>query len=171
MIKPTNMQHKLLSFTYLLTCLFCVSAQAKTTAQTIDWDALIPKQAALSTPTSSAIVNHNGERAPQRTDVAYRTDLDGKRVKIPGFVIPLEGDDKVVTELLLVPYYGACIHVPPPPANQIVYVKFKQGAPLQGLWDTVYIEGTLSVQTTESEFAQAGYLLDGIKVTAYTEAP
>ena len=169
MIKPANMQRPLLRFIFLLTCLLCFSTQAQTEPQVLDWDALIPKQSTPVTSSTTTIVNHNGERAPQKIDVAYRTDLDGQRVKIPGFVIPLEGDDKVVTELLLVPYYGACIHVPPPPANQIVYVKFKQGAPLQGLWDTVYIEGTLSVQTTQSELAQAGYLLDGIKVTAYTE--
>ncbi|MBK8162824.1 MAG: DUF3299 domain-containing protein [Gammaproteobacteria bacterium] len=49
--------------------------------------------------------------------------LHNQTVKLPGFVVPLEGDGQVVNEFLLVPYYGACIHVPPPPANQIVNVK------------------------------------------------
>lgn len=91
-------------------------------------------------------------------------------MRIPGFVIPLEGDDKVVTELLLVPYFGACIHVPPPPPNQILYVKFDKGVPIQGLWDVVYIVGKLNVEMVESDLGQAGYLINGVTVEAYNDS-
>ncbi len=81
-----------------------------------------------------------------------------------------ERDDEVVTELLLVPYFGACIHVPPPPPNQILYVKFEKGVPIQGLWDVVYIVGQLNVEMVESELGQAGYLIDGFGVEDYDDS-
>jgi len=60
---------------------------------------------------------------------SVRADLDGKTVSIGGYMLPLEYSGTKVTEFLLVPYLGACIHVPPPPPNQIVHVKIAQGSP------------------------------------------
>ena len=96
-----------------------------------------------------------------------RQELNGSMVKIPGFVIPLEGDDKVITEFLLVPYFGACIHVPPPPANQIVYVKFAKPVPVDNLFDAVWVTGTLSTKGWSGEVATVGYSLQGIKIEPY----
>ena len=62
----------------------------------------------------------------------WSQSLDGKRVHIGGYVVPLDFDATRVKEFLLVPFVGACIHVPPPPANQIVYVKTEQGFDVQG---------------------------------------
>ena len=59
-------------------------------------------------------------------------ELDGQKVRLPGFVVPLDFEDTEISEFLLVPYFGACIHVPPPPSNQIVYVKTVAGYPLSG---------------------------------------
>ncbi|HCG90056.1 MAG TPA: DUF3299 domain-containing protein, partial [Alteromonas macleodii] len=70
--------------------------------------------------------------------------FDGKRVKIPGFVVPLEGTAELTTEFLLVPYFGACIHVPPPPSNQIVYVKFEEGVRIDNIYDAIWVTGELS---------------------------
>lgn len=94
--------------------------------------------------------------------------LDGETVKLPGFVVPLEGDGRVVNEFLLVPYYGACIHVPPPPANQIVYVK-AQGRSVQvrRLFDTVWVTGVMKVEHTSSELGEAGYILHALEVAPY----
>ena len=94
--------------------------------------------------------------------------LDGKRVKIPGFVVPLEGDGKKLSEFLLVPYYGACIHVPPPPANQTVYVRVsKQNAKIHYAFDTVWVIGTLSAKPFDSDLATAGYQIQAEAVTPY----
>lgn len=98
-----------------------------------------------------------------------RTDLNGKQIKIAGFVIPLESEDQKITELLLVPYFGACLHVPPPPENQIIYVKFAQGIALQELWDVVYVHGKLQAENSSHEMAEAGYVMQGIKVEEYTQ--
>jgi hypothetical protein len=93
--------------------------------------------------------------------------LNGKVVKIPGFIVPLEGDNELTREFLLVPYFGACIHVPPPPPNQIVYVKFSAGVPIDNLYDAVWVTGTLSTDAWEGELANVGYRLTGISVTPY----
>jgi hypothetical protein len=94
--------------------------------------------------------------------------LDGKRVKLPGFVVPIEGDGKKLSEFLLVPYYGACIHVPPPPANQTVYVKVpKADAKIREAFDTVWVTGVLSAKSFDSDLATAGYQLEAEEVAPY----
>lgn len=138
---------------------------------TLDWRDLIPESERNGIlPRSPVPIDHESDTPPQNMAGGFRTDLDGKQIRIPGFVIPLEGDDEVVTELLLVPYFGACIHVPPPPPNQILYVKFDKGVPLQGLWDVVYIVGKLNVEMVESDLGQAGYLIDGVGVEDYDDS-
>ncbi len=84
-------------------------------------------------------------------------ELNGKRVRIGGYVVPLDFDATKVTEFLLVPFVGACIHVPPPPANQIIYVKSAQGITLKGEFDPVYVTGTISTEGQFTGLAETGY--------------
>jgi len=99
-----------------------------------------------------------------------RPEMDGRAVKIPGFVVPVETDAEETTGFLLVPYYGACIHVPPPPANQTVYVITEQGkAGEWELFDTVWVTGTLQVKHTSSEVGETGYTLYASEVGPYEE--
>jgi len=93
--------------------------------------------------------------------------LDGRQIRMPGLVVPLEGDGETVTEFLLVPYYGACIHVPPPPANQTVYVAAKDGARVRELFDAVWVTGTIHVSSHSSDLAEAGYTLVASRVEPY----
>jgi hypothetical protein len=90
--------------------------------------------------------------------------LGGKRVHIGGYVVPLNFEATRVTDFLLVPFVGACIHVPPPPANQIIYVKIEQGFDVQGTFDPVWVTGTLKVAPTFTGLADAGYSLEAEKV-------
>ena len=83
--------------------------------------------------------------------------LDGQEVKVSGYVVPLSSDDEAISEFLLVPFLGACIHVPPPPANQIVYVKPTYPLPHDDAQDVVSVAGTLKAQGRTSEFGAAGY--------------
>ena len=136
----------------------------------LDWIDLVPEQErnqfdAVGMPK----VDHNGSQMQQSLVGGVRQELNGSMVKIPGFVIPLEGDDTMITEFLLVPYFGACIHVPPPPPNQIIYVKFEKGAPIQQLWDVIYIVGKLKTETINSELAETGYLIEGIRLEEYDD--
>lgn len=90
--------------------------------------------------------------------------LDGKRVHIGGYVVPLDFEATRVKEFLLVPFVGACIHVPPPPANQIVYVQAEQGFDIKGTFDPVWVTGTLKVTPAFTGLAEAGYSLSAEKV-------
>jgi uncharacterized protein len=90
--------------------------------------------------------------------------LDGKRVRIGGYVVSLDFDATKVKEFLLVPFVGACIHVPPPPANQIVYVKSDPGFEVTGQFDPVWVTGVLKASTAHTGLAEAGYSLVAEKV-------
>jgi hypothetical protein len=94
--------------------------------------------------------------------------LDNKSVSIPGFMVPLEDDLDAVTEFLLVPYAGACIHVPPPPPNQIVYVKMKTTTKIQVTFtDPILVTGILHISTVQSPYGAVSYDLAGDTVVPY----
>lgn len=92
----------------------------------------------------------------------------GKTVRIPGFMVPFEDGMSGVDEFLLVPYFGACIHTPPPPPNQIVYVKMQRGQRVEvNIWDPVYIEGVLEIESIESPYGTVGHQVLGTAVRPY----
>lgn len=100
----------------------------------------------------------------RRPPAAVVQALDGKRVEIGGYVVPLDLDARSVTELLLVPFVGACIHVPPPPSNQVIHVTAEQPMLIKGLFDPVWVTGRLSVQLTSTGLADAGYTLKAERI-------
>ena len=79
---------------------------------------------------------------------AVNEDLVGASVRLPGYVLPLELKDRKAVEFLLVPTVGACIHTPPPPANQIVHVVYPEGIEVNGLYAPVWITGTMVAQSS-----------------------
>jgi hypothetical protein len=95
--------------------------------------------------------------------------MNGQRVRIPGFVVPLETDGKTIREFLLVPYFGACIHVPPPPANQLIHVMPDKPVPDKWNMVPVWVNGILTVARFDSDLGNAGYQLRGIEVEEYKE--
>ena len=97
--------------------------------------------------------------------------LDGSRVKLPGYLVPLDESPAGLTEFLLVPYFGACIHTPPPPANQIVLVV--PAKPVAGLrsMDTVWVSGTIKTVRGNSAMGSTGYRIDATLVEAYKAPP
>ena len=93
--------------------------------------------------------------------VNVRGEIDGKAVRVPGFVVPLEFDDnQVITQFFLVPYFGACIHMPPPPPNQIILVNYSTGLELDALYDPIWISGMLKVSLTENSLGRSAYSMD-----------
>lgn len=147
--------------------------------QEIDWDALIPADWQPETLLDQYNLEELTDEDPRAQELMEKLkalwaeapvvpELDGKRVRIPGFVVPLDMEAGRIGELLLVPYYGACIHVPPPPTNQTVYVKLPPELAFEGeMFDTVWVTGTLRVTPTSSELADAGYRIDGSAITPY----
>lgn len=145
----------------------------------IDWNALIPEDWQLDKLMEEYDSDNLSDDDPRAKELMEKMktfwkeapvvhDYDGKLVKLPGFVVPLETDAKSIQEFLLVPYYGACIHVPPPPANQTVYVVMDEGDAYQGeLFDTVWVTGTLGVEKLSSELGDAGYRIEARLVEPY----
>jgi len=102
------------------------------------------------------------------TSARVRPEFDGQKVRIPGFVVPLEFDEqRRVTELFLVPFFGACLHYPPPPPNQIIYVKHPQGLDLSNLWDPYWAEGTIQLEMVSNELGDAAYSLVEVNLYPY----
>ncbi len=108
-------------------------------------------------------------------NAAVNTDLDGQVIRMPGFLLPLEFDELVIKEFLLVPFVGACIHVPPPPANQIVHVQLKGGISPMGLFEPVWVTGKLSVARATKTMrladgeagVEVGYVIEQARTTPY----
>ncbi len=95
---------------------------------------------------------------------AVVAELDGKRVRIGGYVVPLDFDATKIKEFLLVPFVGACIHVPPPPPNQIIYVKAADGFEVNGQFEPVYVTGTIKTARQFTGLAATGYTMEADRV-------
>jgi uncharacterized protein len=94
--------------------------------------------------------------------------LHGREVRIPGFMVPLEDWEEQVTEFILVPYFGACIHVPPPPPNQMAHVLMQRNRRIAvNLWDPVWVIGTLKIENVESPYGVIGYQVSADRIAPY----
>jgi hypothetical protein len=145
----------------------------------IDWLALVPKDWDPMAEVRSldlASMKDSDPRAVQalqRLKEAVRNapvqpELEGAKVRIPGFAIPLERAGDKVTELLLVPYFGACIHVPPPPPNQIIHVKLARPASVRTM-EAVYVSGTMKITRADTEWGRVAYAMDAESVAPYEQ--
>lgn len=103
--------------------------------------------------------------------------LNGKQIRMPGYLLPLEFSEKGVTDFLLVPYVGACIHVPPPPANQIVFVRLAKKIVVNDLYTAVWITGEMKTKASSRELTlidgsaniSVGYHIESADVEPYKE--
>ncbi len=131
-------------------------------AREIGWEDLIPPGVPYSEIVGEGEMDEvNDTWAPIFDENATKLNeaLDGARIRMPGFVLPLELDARGVTEFMLVPYVGACLHVPPPPPNQLVLAHVEEPWPGDTLWEAVWVEGTMRTVIQRNELAQTGYAL------------
>ena len=95
-------------------------------------------------------------------------DLNGERVRVPGYVVPFDFNaDAEHTEFLLVPYFGACLHTPPPPPNQIIFVTSKSAVKIENIEEPVWLEGTLTTGEFQSDLGNSAYELELSKLEPY----
>jgi hypothetical protein len=107
------------------------------------------------------------QQALVSTDV--NEDLDGAMIRIPGFVVPLEFDEEqTISQFFLVPYFGACLHMPPPPPNQIILVNAPKGIQMSALYDPFWIEGQLSTSFQENDMATSAYAMQLQRIEPYS---
>ena len=93
--------------------------------------------------------------------------LNGSRIRIPGFIVPLENQRGQITEFLLVPYFGACIHTPPPPSNQIIHVLPVKPLKNEQTMDAVWVSGVLETTRSDTGMGSAGYRMKAETVAPY----
>ena len=93
--------------------------------------------------------------------------LNGAYIKMPGFIIPFDVSPEGVKDFMLVPYVGACIHTPPPPANQLVMVSARKPWPGDQLWDAVWVTGTMRTQLQSTNLGQTGYSIAADEMEVY----
>lgn len=117
------------------------------------------------------------EAEARRQDSAVDKRLEGQFIRMPGYALPLEYEGAAIQEFLLVPYVGACVHVPPPPQNQMVFVKLSEPFIVTDLFTPVWITGRVAIKKTETIVplsdgkapVTAGYVVEVAKVEPYLE--
>lgn len=140
------------------------------TPREITWDDLIPEGVPYAEIIGDGEIDEvNDTWRPVYDENASKLnpDLDGALIRMPGFIIPLELGAEGVTEFLLVPYVGACIHTPPPPPNQLVLVRTIRPWPSDDLWDPVWVTGRMSAQPASTDIAETGYTLSAESMEIY----
>jgi hypothetical protein len=140
------------------------------TPREITWDDLLPP----GVPYSEIIgegeldeVNDTWNPIYDENATKLNDTLDGAYIKMPGFIIPFDVSAKGVTEFMLVPYTGACIHTPPPPANQLVMVNAETPWPGDDLWYPVWVIGKMRTQLQSTDLGQTGYAITAEKMEIY----
>ena len=172
---------------HLLLCLLLIPLLAHARLPETDWLELMPlqDQKALEampeishdSPEGDGSFNSQGGLKQQDKNlpaVMYSSKtvgaLNGQSIRIGGYPVPLESDSRGRSTLFfLVPYPGACIHVPPPPPNQIMLVRYPQGITLDDIYAPLWVEGVLKIEPVSNELADAAYALDAKRVRLVEE--
>ena len=156
-----------------------VPSIAAETARVTEWLELMPQsdiEAIEALPPVSHVpiadFDEDGNLVFDRPEVFSSTNtvskMANKHIKIAGFVVPVEfTDDMLITEFFLVPYFGACIHVPPPPPNQIIYVKYKKGLKTEIIYDPFWVSGKLTIENVKHDIAHSSYSMLANKIEVY----
>lgn len=156
------------------------AAKAEPAFREITWDSLIPKgwdpMASLRDLKLETLQDGDprAQRALEQLQEVWKNapveaSLNNQRVKIPGFVVPLDADREEIREFLLVPYFGACIHTPPPPSNQVIHVTLKNAQKRLRTMDAVWVSGNLTTGKVETGMGAAGYKLAAETVAPYKQ--
>lgn len=171
----------------LLLPLLLLSALARAQLPETDWLDLMPPEdrqaledmpeiSHLGVEQDSAFYNPGGlkQQAQNLPAVMYSTKtvaaFDGKAIRLGGYPVPLETNSEGRSTLFfLVPYPGACIHVPPPPPNQLVLVRYPKGIELEDIYAPLWISGTLQVEQVNNELADAAYAMQADAVRLVTD--
>ncbi|HEU4627807.1 MAG TPA: DUF3299 domain-containing protein [Steroidobacteraceae bacterium] len=139
----------------------------------VDWRDLLPENerahySASAPPPEHGPLGEGGPPAVQKLTTTFNEDLNDMVVRLPGFVVPI-GPPRagLITEFFLVPYIGACIHVPPPPPNQMVYVKSTAGIPADAIHEAYWVTGKMRVESRTTDLGTAAYALAATAVDRY----
>jgi len=131
----------------------------------LDWLELMPPDELEALQSAPPVVHDGNFKALQSGSAKTVPGMDGQRVRIPGYIVPIESDGAGdLVEFFLVPYFGACIHVPPPPPNQIIYGKNTPAIPMTDIYAAYWVEGVLRARAFEDETAATAYSMEVSRV-------
>ena len=182
----TQRFHRFLTLIFLAALIglqaLSASAQPVASVKTITWDDLLPTHWANEIKLQMAAVGRlgflvDGSEQANEAMQQLRKKWDNapidpthinSAIRIAGYVVSLDANRKQISEFLLVPYFGACIHLPPPPANQIILVRLKKPTSKLASMDTVWVQGTLREARVDTGLAVTGYTLEGSISEPYT---
>ena len=135
----------------------------------LEWSDLQPEDASNIPNELRGFIDHDSaplvSQQPESTEV--RTEWNGKIVRINGFVVPIEYSGDGIVAFILVPYVGACVHVPPPPANQLVFVTTNTPYENDEFWSPVSVTGMFGVSAISTRLADIGYALSADKIEPF----
>ncbi|SFQ57331.1 DUF3299 domain-containing protein [Donghicola eburneus] len=138
----------------------------------VTWDDLIAPGAPYSEIVGDGVIDFENDRwKPEFDENANQMNpaLDGTDIRIPGYILPVEIDAEGVHGFILVPYAGACVHTPPPPPNQVVYVTTETPWRADSMWDVVWVEGAMAIKQQSTELAEIGYELTATQIEFFDE--
>jgi hypothetical protein len=149
----------------LLGVLALLLASANASVRTIDWLELMPEEE-LSALQDIPEVDHMGMmETPDYSNSNPVLAMNGAEGRLPGYIVPVSiTADNKISEFFVVPYFGACIHVPPPPPNQIVYAKPETPIDMTEIWAAYWVYGKIEVKPTRNAVAQSFYVINVEKV-------
>nr|WP_159805368.1 DUF3299 domain-containing protein [Litoreibacter roseus] len=135
----------------------------------LDWQDLLPESETIIPNVLRGLIEHDDAplSSQQPASSGVRTDWNGQIVRLPGFIVPIDYRGTGVTAFILVPYVGACVHVPPPPANQLVFVTTEKPYESAGLFEPVNVIGMFGVSSISTHLADIGYALSADKIEPY----
>jgi len=135
----------------------------------LDWSDLIPTDLSDVPTVLQGIIDH--DQAPQSIQqpesIGVRNEWNGQTIRLPGFIVPIEYSGTGVTAFILVPFVGACVHVPPPPANQLVFVTTSKPYESKGLFEPVNVIGMFGVSSMSTQLADIAYALSADRIEPY----
>ena len=133
----------------------------------IFWDALMPKGWAPPEPDIEDFFEGPAGPALPLDEAPTVPAMNGQFVSLPGYIVPVKtvGDD--LEQFLLVPYFGACVHVPPPPPNQVVLVTMKKPVRFKDVYEAFWVNGTLSTSVGKTDLAETGYTMSGDSLAVF----
>jgi hypothetical protein len=167
-----------------------IAAEKSDAYEEIEWQQLMPKEdldALMNPPDyldeiedgSSDDVLDDKLKMQQDKDDPYQRALSStkiiaeynqRKIRLPGFIVPLDFDDnQVITTFLLVPFFGACIHLPPPPPNQIIFATYEPGLSVDDLSDAFFVEGTIFTEIKENDLATSAYSMTVDRILPYED--
>jgi len=143
-------------------------AQAKNYID-LEWTDLVPEGQNVIPPSLQSLIDHD-QSAPsgrQPASSGVRMDWNGQTVRIPGFILPIDFSGTGVTAFILVPFVGACVHVPPPPANQLIFVTTETPYESAGMYEPVNVIGKFGTTSTSTQLADVAYALSAYRIEPY----